>query len=107
MTAARRPRHALEPPPARPHLLARAHRDSPELAVLALLDDALLTALVVLHAEHPALHTFDPPVRAHPLDRARHLVRTIGALRDAIDRYRRAVLRDLGAPAADQTDLPF
>lgn len=80
---------APDPPPLDHRLLAAA----PELATLALLETALTVCTTALLAEHP---TLDHDLRTEPeppsLREARRLITVAHRLRDAVARYRSAVL---------------
>ena len=95
--------------PPRPRALAPELRLAPELAAVAILDDALRSTLVALLAAHSALDDVDragvpcPPT----LRRARQLVQCAFALRDALDDYRSAVFGDLGTQRPPDDDIPF
>jgi hypothetical protein len=91
-----------------PRLLPQIIRAAPELAVLALLDDAARTALVALLAQHPTLADLGGPREPPTLRRARRLAAATSALRDALDRYREGVMGDLAdVPDSPDDDLPF
>lgn len=95
------PHERLEELRPRPRVLTRHLRVAPEAAVLAVLDDAMRTALVALVTVHPVLN--EPP-HCHDqltLRRARVLARRAIALRDALDDYRRAVFGDFDSPLVD------
>ena len=83
-------------------------RAAPELAVIALLDDAARTALVALLAQHPTLDDLGGPREPPTLRRARTLAATASAMRDALDRYREGVMGDLAdVPDSPDDELPF
>ena len=95
--------------PPRAPLLVLLVRRAPELAVLAMLHDAIRVALLALVAEHPALDDLVPPPEPPTLRRARRLAHTLHRVHRAIEDYRRAVIRDLShqAPrAAAQSARP-
>jgi hypothetical protein len=81
---------------------------APELAVLALLDEALRIARYALLAAQPSLVGEPPAWRVDPeLVAARHLLRDATTLERSIARYRQRILRALhDAPDRDD-DLPF
>jgi hypothetical protein len=96
----------------RVHSSASAHAAAllvaaPELAVLALLDRALVIAEQTLLAEHPRLavnlRAAEPELQ--PREIARRLLLAIRPLRGEITRYRRAVREHLIPPPDDA--LPF
>jgi hypothetical protein len=78
-------------PGAPPTLRASCLRLAPELASLALLEDALRISLLALLAEHPTLAFFPEPPEPPSLRRARHLLCAVRTLRRALDRYRASV----------------
>ena len=83
-------------------------RAAPELAVIALLDDAARTALVALLAQHPTLDELAGPREPPTLRRARRLAAAASTLRDVLDRYREGVMGDLDDVAdSPEDDLPF
>lgn len=87
-----------------PRLLASA----PELAALALLDDALVIAAAALFAEHPTLgHELRPDAEPPSLRQARRILVESERLARAIARYRAAVLAAIAPPPADHEPLPF
>lgn len=100
------PHERLEELPPSPRVLTRHLRVAPEAAVLAVLDDAVRTALVALVAVHPVLN--EPPhcYDQLALRRARMLAHRAIELRDALDDYRRAVFGDFDSPLLDD-DIPF
>jgi len=83
-------------------------RAAPHLAVLAILDAALVTAEEVLLANHPALHDIDAVLhgeRAPPEGSLIPiLVAHFDALRHLLRRYHLAVQADL---LASEDDFPF
>jgi hypothetical protein len=85
----------------RPRLLPESLRLAPELAVLAVLDDALRSALVALLAVHHQLHQPDDFLEHATLRRARRLAQHALDLRDSLDAYRDAVLGTLDIPEDD------
>lgn len=91
----------------RPRLLATILRLAPELAAIAVLDDALRTALVALLAEHPTLDDHHGVLEPPTLRRARRLARDAFHLRDTLDAYRDAVLGAVGASTSPDDDIPF
>lgn len=100
------PHELLDDLPPRPRVLATHVRLAPEIAVLAVLDDAARTALVALVAVHPLL---DQPPHGHDqptLRRARLLTRRALQLRDALDDYRRAIFGDFDSPQLND-DIQF
>lgn len=92
-----------------------AHRDdlelrllaaAPELATLALLDNALAVCATTVLAEHPSLrHDLRPDPEPPSLREARRLIAATHRFHRAIARYRNAVLHVL-VPTPDD-DLPF
>jgi hypothetical protein len=85
-----------------PRLLASA----PELASLALLDDALVICAAALFAEHPTLgHELRPEPAS--LREARRLLAESDRLARAVARYRRAVLAAIAPNPTDHDHLPF
>jgi len=90
-------------PPLSPSDLARA----PELAALAIVEDALHTALLALVAEHPSLPDFAAPGEPASLRRARRLITAAATLDRAMDRYRCAVYEALAPLPFSHQDLPF
>jgi hypothetical protein len=90
-------------PPLDERLLAAA----PELATLALLDNALVICTTALIAEHP---TLDHDLRSDPdpptLREARRLIAAARRFRCTVARYRRAVIDSL-APLRDHDTDPF
>lgn len=93
--------------PPRPRLLAPSLRLAPELAVLAVLDDALRTALTALVAQHPALEIRRELAEPTELRRARRVARVALALRDEIDDYRDAVQDVLEIDPPPDDDIDF
>lgn len=92
--------------PPRPRLLPPSLRLAPELAVLAVLDDALRTALVALVAAHPTLDELSPHKAPPTLRSGRRLVRALLALRDLLDDYRTAA-DNLAVDMMPDDDIPF
>ena len=79
---------------------------APELAALAIVKNALQTALLALVAEHPTLQDFaasDPP----SLRLARRLVTAAKNLDHALHRYRSAVYDAIQPRPVLPEDLPF
>lgn len=97
----------LEHLPPRPRLLPPTLRLAPELAVLAVLDDALRSALIALVAAHPTLDEHDGVLQPPSLRRARRFARHALDLRDSLDAYRDAVLAPLGPIPLPDDDIPF
>ena len=81
---------------------------APELATLALLDNALAVCATSLLAEHPTLrHELRPDPEPPSLREARRLVAATHRFHRAIARYRNAVLDVLVPPADDHDSWPF
>jgi hypothetical protein len=95
--------------PRRSSLSPRYLAAAPELAVLAMLDRALMIAVQVLIAEHPTLAAHPAPPDHDPpsLREARRLVRAARTLRRGLARYRLAVRAALLAPDSETDNLPF
>jgi hypothetical protein len=104
---ARRAALALEYLPPRPRALAKHLRVAPEIAVLAVVDDALRAALVALLAEHPTLAELGSPRDPTTLREARGVIRCALALRDALERYRAALAPVFDGPTMPDDDIPF
>src|SRR4051812_47152882 len=92
-----------------PRVLAQA----PELAVLAMLDEALHLTLLSLAAEHPTLDRADHVLDRNPhrlattLRLANRIVDRIENLRRLLDRYRAAVDDMLEQRANNDDEIPF
>lgn len=89
--------------------MSAAHRlltSAPELALVDVLDHLLRTTLVVLAIEHPTLDRDDDPAPPSSLYYARRLVRRTLDLRDALERYRDAVVDAVERPVPVD-DIPF
>ena len=87
-----------------PDDLARA----PELASLALVEDALHISVLSLVAEHPTLQNDPGPGEPASLRRARRLIASVGTFRNALAKYRDAVYLALcPTPPAPLDDLSF
>lgn len=97
----------LEAPPPRPPLGVATLRHAPELASLALLDDALGLALVALGAEHPTVE--DLPAAGEPpsLRHARAVIAAVFRLRRVLWLYRNAVYAAITPVPSSHDDLPF
>lgn len=94
--------------PAAPRPLRPCDLDfAPELAALAIVQDALHTALVALYAAHPTLDDFAAPNEPPSLRRARRLVAAASSLGQALERYRATVYDVLAPPAPSDDDLLF
>jgi hypothetical protein len=83
-----------------PYDLSRA----PELAPLALVEEALHISVLSLVAAHPSLQ--DDPTAQEPssLRRARRLITAVGTLHIALSRYRDAVYHALCPPPPPPVD---
>jgi hypothetical protein len=79
---------------------------APELALVEILDHVLRTTLVVLAVEHPTLADDDDRAPPQSLFHARRLVRRTIDLRDALERYRDAVV-DAAERPLPIDDIPF
>lgn len=89
--------------------MSAAHRlltSAPELALVDVLDHLLRTTLVVLAIEHPTLDRDDDHAPPPSLYYARRLVRRTLDLRDALERYRGAVIDAVERPMPID-DIPF
>ena len=86
-----------------PYDLSRA----PELAALALVEEALHVSVLSLVAEHPTLQNEPTAQEPSSLRRARRLVGAVGTFRQALSRYRDAVYRALCPPTPPTDDLHF
>jgi hypothetical protein len=86
-----------------PHDLSRA----PELASLALVEEALHVSILSLCAEHPTLQNEPDPSDPASIRRARRLVAAVATFRAALSRYRGAVHRSLCPPPSPQHDPLF
>lgn len=92
-----------DPPPLEQRLLANA----PELATVALLDNALAICAAALTAEHPTLgHDLRPDPEPPTLREARRLFAAARRLRCTVARYRRTVIDSL-TPLRDHDTDPF
>ena len=83
--------------------------DAPELAVLAVLDTAIEAAARALVVTHPELwDDWGPRCKQEPVVSACRLLSRAHKLQAALDRYRRAVLRDprVESGGADGLDVP-
>jgi len=81
---------------------------APELATLALLDNALAICTTSLLAEHPTLgHDLRPDPEPPSLREARRLIAAVHRFRRAIARYRTAVLDVLAPTSVDDESFPF
>lgn len=89
--------------PLRPPDLSQA----PELASLAIVEDALHTALLALVAAHPTLEDLAAPGEPPSLRRARRLVVSAAALCHLLVRYRAAVYDALDPHPPQPDDLLF
>jgi hypothetical protein len=78
------------------HLSTAQLESAPEIAVLAVLDAAANTAVLALAAVYPELQDIPAPddVNAAPTREALSVIEHARALRVAIARYRRALLRE-------------
>lgn len=75
---------------------------APELAMLALLETALIVCTAALLAEHPTLgHELRTDPEPPSLREARRLIAAAHRLRGSVARYRDAVIDSLGAPHHD------
>ena len=86
-----------------PYDLARA----PELASLALVEQALHVSVLALVAEHPTLQNETSPAEPCTLRRARRLITAVGTFQNALSRYRDAVYSALFPPPPPLDDLSF
>jgi len=86
-----------------PYDLARA----PELASLALVQEALHISVLSLVAEHPTLQNEPSANEPCTLRRARHLIAAVGTFQNALSRYRDAVYSVLCPPPPPLDDLSF
>lgn len=101
-----RPKQPRRPVRLDPRALAAA----PELASLAIVEAALIAALVALRVEHPTLDDLAEPQEPPSLHRARSLVASAAVLAVSLRRYRVAVLaalRPRPAPASASGAPPF
>jgi hypothetical protein len=99
------PRIASPPVDITPEMIAAA----PELAVLALLDEALRVTRDALLAAQPSLVGEPPAWRVDPeLVAARRLLRDVATIERSVAHYWQGVLRRLDDTAdRDDDDLPF
>jgi hypothetical protein len=87
-----------------PYDLSRA----PELASLALVQEALHISVLSLVAEHPTLQNEPTAQEPSSLRRARRLIAAVGTFHNALSRYRDAVYHALcPPPAPPRDDLHF
>jgi hypothetical protein len=86
-----------------PYDLSRA----PELASLALVEQALHISVLSLCAEHPTLQNEPLPDEPSSLRRARRLIAAVATFRIALSRYHDAVYRVLAPPPPPSDDLNF
>ena len=86
-----------------PYDLSRA----PELASLALVEEALHISILSLVAEHPTLQNESTSQEPSSLRCARRLIAAVGTFRHALSRYRGGVYRALTPPPPAPDDLLF
>ena len=80
---------------------------APELASLALVEQALHISVLSLVAEHPTLQNDPSADEAISVRRARRLISAIGTLQISLSRYRDAVYSVLCPPPPPLDDLSF
>jgi hypothetical protein len=89
--------------PLLPYDLTRA----PELASLALVEEALHISVLSLVAAHPTLQNDPSADEAFSVRRARRLITAVGTLQISLSRYRDAVYSVLCPPPPPLDDLSF